>query len=408
MARSRDSSLHPLLVSLAVLACSGVLALGIIFYLTPSNAPNTSTNPSTVQPATPAELKAAAADLKSTIEAMEKRLDHFEKLLAALVTVGAILGIASGAYQLFNVKELNATAEKQLAEFSDKFPPVAGLNQRIKSVLDEIRSNTNLMFDGWDQDSYNRLSPQSREVIRLNEISFSGLELFDLSKSSALVGYATEIYTAFGRFYGSSYYCDKQNESAVERSKIYLRIAIKSADMNLRERALADLGTISCWHADRLSEGDAKSAAFQEARRSFDDACALRSYNPAALIGRAWLKRRDQDLHGATNDLNDLITALTEKKLSEEEKRRYPETAYLNRACYRVIGADPHDSASVYRSALDDLWESKKAAIGEGRFERWLEDLDRELKQNGDLLSLKHKHKTELDDLRDRAKETKT
>jgi hypothetical protein len=109
-------------------------------------------------------------------------------------------------------------------------------------------------------------------------------------------------------------------------------------------------------------------------------------------------------MESAIHDLDDLVAASVDK-LSEEEKRRYLRTAYFNRACYRVIWGDSRtDKLTVFGSALDDLWESKTAAITEDKFALWLSNVNGELQANKDLSPLLSvRAGTEIDLLKDRS-----
>lgn len=385
MASSRDFSVRPLILSLLSLIAGGILGIAFMLYVSPFPVQ---------KPVMPKDLTTAAAELKSQIETVEKKEDLILKVLAGLVTVGAILGLASTAYQLFNIKQLNDTADKQIADFEKKFPSIAKLDERMNSVLKAIIDGTELGLDTWDKDGYDRITLFQREVLRLNEASFSSLELFDFSGDSNRARSMTRIYITFGRFYGLEYLYNTANESAINRSKIYLRKAVKSGDPILRERALADLGTVSTWHANYSPDDAQKTDALKEARHSFDEACELRSYNPAALIGRAWVKKRTESPGVALRDLDDLFAA--KEKLNSDEKRIYLGTAHYNRACYRVMDADPQQPAAAYRLALDDLWASKTVAEDSRKLKEWLEDLTRDATVEGELFPLQAKHATEM------------
>jgi hypothetical protein len=277
------------------------------------------------------------------------------------------------------------------------------MNENVKRVFVSVGSESSLMSDGWDEDRYVRLSEESRESIRMSEITFAALEVFDPLKSPDLRRYAVEIYMAFGRFYGSCYRSfHVNNEPSIERAKNYFRKALKSDDPPLIERASASLGTVCCWHGafleaeaaaaldkmKALELGTKKNEVLKEARSTLDHACAIRSYNPSALLGRAWVKRRANQMESAIHDLDDLVAASVDK-LSEEEKRRYLRTAYFNRACYRVIWGDSRtDRLELFASALDDLWESRTAAIKEDKFALWLNNVHDELQANKDLWPL--------------------
>jgi hypothetical protein len=358
-------------------------------------------------PPTPEQIKLAADGLKQQVEMYEKHIDFLSKVLAGLLGLGSLIGLGTVVVTWVNVKQLNESAEKQIAEFKRKFPSVAGLDERIKATLEAIERKTNQLFGAWDKTGQRQLSAKDREDLHLTEISFSALELFDFSDSAERVADITKIHIAYGRFYGSQYYDDTANKPAIERAKLYFRKAIESSDILLRERAHAYLGTVSCWHFPNV-EGKEKADVQTEARNNFDHACLLRPTNPRALIGRAWLKRRTETLKTALDDLNELVRAIVDKQLPESEARYFRENAYYNRACYRVVDAQPGNEAATYRSALDDLWESKIAALSESNWESWLKDFKRDCEPEGDLHALAEKHRGEMDDLKDPSKGSKS
>lgn len=398
----------------AVLTLTGIaFYLAIGFYLRPALAQSSAgtqtmgsaADPAAAQQAIQEELR-AANDLKSVLDTTSQRVDNIQKILAALVTVSSIFGFAVGAFTYVNLTQIRASADKELNQLRADFPAIARMNEGVARVFANVRNEAALMFDGWDPDSYERLSEASRESIRMSELTFSALEFFDFLKSPKLSGYATEIYIAFGRFYGSNYRSfHKNNDPAVERAKIYLRKAIKSPDESLKERALADLGTICTWQAAFVATDKEKEPPMKEARETFDQACAIRAHNPAALIGRAWVRRRSgEPLSKAIDDLSDLIAAAADRKLSGEEKRRYLRTAYFNRACYRALWGAAQGIPRLLDLAIDDLWESKIAAIDTEKFDVWLKNLNEELPAGKDLAALLPVHKHALDPLRDRAR----
>src|SRR6266852_444432 len=126
--------------------------------------------------------QAVLQDLSQRLEGVEKRLDSMpqaaalenraadlQKLLAALVTVGTIFGLARGLATYVNLKDTQQNAEKlitvtqqnakelienvrqhaesELAEIRADFPAIARLNRKIAAMLEELRSYGTLRLE---------------------------------------------------------------------------------------------------------------------------------------------------------------------------------------------------------------------------------------------------------------------
>lgn len=310
-------------------------------------------------------------------EALENRAGDLQKLLAALLTVGTIFGLALGVGTYVNLKDIQKNAERDLAEIRADFPAIARLNRKIAVMLEELRSYGNLRLEELDEDSYSAFDPGEREEILLREISFNALAFFDYGKVDAMRASAAEAFVTFGHFYGAQYLSDRERHAAsLQRAMIYLSRALDTGRIDIETRVRSALGILYIWEGAMEPEPQRRKELLGQASRHVLAVLAIDDLNPRCLIAAAWMDRRENRLGEAIDRLDKLIRAAADRKLTLNQLKRYSGAAYFNRACYLACQGKMDE-------ALRDLWESRNQAQRYGALnKRWVDALDKECGQD--------------------------
>jgi hypothetical protein len=349
----------------------------------------------------------ATKDVLQRLEAVEKRLESMpqattienraadlQKLLAALVTVGTIFGLALGVGTYVNLKDIQKNAEKELAEIRADFPAIARLNRKIAIMLEEMRSYGNLRLEELDEESYSGFSADEREEILLREMAFNALTFFDYGKVEALQSSAAEAFVTFGHFYGARYLSDQNSHAAAfQRAVIYLDRALENGKTDIATRVRTALGVLYLWESAKESDPNKQKFLFGRAKQNLTAVLAGNELDPRCLMAAAWIDRRENRMAEAIGRLNKLIQGAAENKLADHQVRRFLGKAHFNRACYLTLSGD-------LDQALKDLWDSRRVAEKYGDLnEKWVKDLKAEY--GADLASLYLKSQQEFTRIQD-------
>ncbi len=401
-------------IPLTVFCWLGVWALFEVFPLWMPAAAQTGTSEAATKPvpaSTSAEVEAKYQNLERMIGSTEKRLDNLQKLLAALATVGTLLGIALGVSTYLNLKEVQASAEKLLVKIQDDreasrkelkelkeeiradFPGIARLNQKIAGILSELREQ---VFQEWDQNSYSRLLVSDRQGILLQEVTFRALHLFEFARIPAYSRMILEIQQGFGRFYSSRYTSSHPlDKAALERAVFYLTSVPSVPEADLYYAAQGDLGVLYA------HQGELEKETWDHAIRYLTISRQPRDCDPRALITLSWIAKRQGLLPEAITFLDTLLAATD---LTDREKTRYWPLGRYNRACYCVQQAKSEQEPArraTFQDAVNQLWKVK-ATVLKTNPRWWIDSLSRDIdKPDGDLVPLKDAFAEELKRLRD-------
>jgi len=362
--------------------------------------------------------QAVLQDLSQRLEGVGKRLDSMpqaaalenraadlQKLLAALVTVGTIFGLALGFATYVNLKDTQQNAEKlitvtqqnakelienvrqhaesELAEIRADFPAIARLNRKIAAMLEELRSYGTLRLEELGPDTYAGFSPDDKEEILLREMTFNALDFFDYGKVEALQGSAAEAFVTFGHFYGARYMSDQVRHSAAfHRAVIYLDRALENGKAETAVRVRSALGILYIWQSNRELVPSQKKKLLERAKQHLNAVLAGNELDPRCLIAAAWIDRREDRMDEAIGRLSKLIQAAADEKLTRHQVERFLGQAQFNRACYYALSGN-------LDQAMQDLWDSRSAApaAGDGR-EKWIKKLKDECEPQGDLAAI--------------------
>jgi hypothetical protein len=376
-------------VSLTLFCCLGIWTVFESAPLFFQAAAQTAPAADGAKPAAPL----SAADIEAKSKDLERQMDYVEKLLAALVTVGTIFGLALGLTTYANAKDLQDRAEKDLARVKEEakrylddiradFPAIGRLNHRISDILNDITLYGNLKLDELDGKGYAQLKPAERQEILLQEMTFSALNCFDHARSPDLKDSAANVNIVLGRFYGSRYHFDRSNNvSDLPRALVYNFRGLETSEKEILQKAKGALGVLHLWQSYQEPDPKERERLRMLARGYYDAAQKPGVTDPKRLVALAWLDRREGHLQRAIDQLGEVIQALESGKLSPREAARFSEPAYKNRACYLA-------EQKKFDLAMKDLWKARSAAILYEDFDAWVADLKAECSPEGDLFGL--------------------
>ena len=401
-----DRSVFTILLALVIVAAM-LFAVGLNALRTPllqvnearPPAQNTVTNENLDQRLRAAEQK--YEEIRVKLEYAEKQSDRIQRLVAALVSVASILAAALGVTAYYNLKQTLENGKEELARMKEfretvraQFPALENMDHALASILTSSLAVLNLRTEDWRKKLFTGLDDTQKQRVALAEIQAGSFDFFSLRKVSAYSKQASEVYQRLGRFYGSKYSVARHKKWALgdlHRSIVYFETALTYAEESTPRRAeiRSDLGymrlEVSYLQPDALQQ----KALRQDAKRRFDESLTDRADLPSALLGLAWIEKRDDSPRQAEKTLDKLIESAD---VADPESVRFLHKAYFNRACYRAIQErdqppGTHDLSKV----LTDL-KSAKALLAElpeeDYWKEWIEDLNRESGSTGDLDAL--------------------
>jgi len=410
---SRPFSLPAILFLVFVLASVTSLSAGVYLYAAPHNIAKGLSN---TQPSTPQQsglMQPSAVDLdKLTVEydelktlmaSVEQREDNLQKLLATLVTIGTLFGLAVGFSTYSNLKDIQKNTEtavtqlvtkgkQDLEELRSDFPAIGHMNRAIDEILVELQS----MFHNWDHRRYAQMSELERQQVLMAELTFNGLKPFIFHKSPISKHKIGKINRGLGLFYAGRYTkTPTNNEPDFQRAVLYLTGSANDSDIEESAAAYQDLGIFLNKQSALVSDSLAALALLKEAEMNFKAALFKNDSDPGSLAGLAWIQKRTGRLSGAVLNISNVIE---NPNLSLAEQKRFLWRAYLNRACYLVLDADQVGNESktkMFSNALADLKLSREVAQKFGQQTEQTEALVKEV-TIGDLVALQNQYSDEI------------
>ena len=275
------------------------------------------------------------------------------------------------------------------AEVRSDIPALSELGRKLSAQVASIEFRLPASQDWIEPESSFNLDPAVIQGIITDEYTLASWAIFPYEKVPEFKPRISRLYQSLGRFYSIlptfNTFPDYVKSDMQAKSEFYFQRACEVDDRNAS--AFKDRGVFQMKKDDTLSDKAAKDLRYSLSLNSLEPG-ALYNLALLTLIKAAGMVNLDAKLQGIREGY-DLLTLLIDhkEKITEYERAKYLDYAYLNRACCHLLMNNPEPKRTHdMRLALHDLKSGQAEAVlacnlRREELNKWRKELTTEVKE---------------------------